>query len=185
MTDDDILARIRAVLEGSPRIDAARIEVLRDGEDVVLRGAVATPEEASVAAMIVEGRAGDVVRPTGDSYGLLTVRNELRVDPGLREVTSEAQPARSSGAEDTPEDPAVAAYEALGENVAWDPPDAPSLAPTRGEELGRPAAAPSMPPPAEPGTVGDDDEAAPSASDLSAAELERSARPADTDDKDR
>lgn len=194
-SDDDTLARIRALLAGSPRIDAARIEVVRDGAQVVLRGAVSTPEEASVAAMVVEGRAGDVLGSTGDSGEALTVRNELRVDAGLREATSEAEPAEAArppaaagdtpGGEDVPTDLTADAHEALDKNVPWDPPEAPSFAPTRGEELGRPVRASSMPPPARPGTVDNADEEDPSASDLSAAELERTARPTDPDDKDR
>lgn len=184
MTDDDTIARIRDVLDASPRIDAARVEVSRDGGDVVLRGAVATPEESSVAAMIVEGKAADAFRATTEADETLTVRNELRVDAGLREVASEAAASADAAESEVPPPPpgeappdlTTDAHDALSENVAWDPPDAPSFAPTRGEELGRPQGASSMPDPAPAGAVDGEADTEPSASDLSAADLERSAR---------
>lgn len=168
--DDETLARIRAALADAERVDAARVEVGRDGQEVVLRGAVASPEEATVAAMVAERDAD-------------RVRNELHVDPGLREATSEGG-APAMGVPDrapqrSPEDPAQPAddltpdvEEALGENLAWDPPEAPSSAPTRAEERSRPG-----------GERGDPEESGSSAPDLSAAELARSARPAEREDR--
>lgn len=169
--DDETLARIRAALDDEERVDARRVEVHRDDQGVVLRGAVATPEEATAATMVAE-------------LDTASVRNELRVDPGLREATS-AGAAPPVGApppapQRSPEDPSQPAddltphvEEALGENLAWDPPEAPVLAPTRAEERGSPAG--------EAGRIEDpapdDADEAPSAADLSAAELRRTARP--------
>ncbi|HVL99651.1 MAG TPA: BON domain-containing protein [Egibacteraceae bacterium] len=172
--DDDTLDRIRAALDESVRVDPERVEILREGDDVVLRGAVATPEEASVAAMIAER---EVER----------VRSELRVDAGLRERTTggagpegepEAAPQRSPELPSEPADDLTSdVAEALGESLPWDPPDTPSFTPTRAEErgvMGRDTAAASLAPE---GPVDDPDDVEPSAPDLSAAELERSARP--------
>lgn len=176
--DDETLARIRVALEDSSRVDAARLDVSRDGQEVVLRGAVATPEEATVAAMIAE-------------QDTLTVRNELLVDAGLREgagAAAEEQP--SSAPQRSPEDPAQPAddltpnaEEALGESIAWDPPEAPSSAPTRAEERGHLSRDSTAVPAAPEGEVEDPDTVEPSAADLSAAELKRSARPDEREDQ--
>lgn len=175
--DDETLARIRAALEDETRVDAARVEVAREGHDVVLRGAVATPEEATVAAMIAER----------DTQG---VRNDLRVDAGLREATGTAaappmdQPTPTP--QRSPEDPSQPAddltphvEEALGENLAWDPPEAPTSAPTRAEERGSPAGEARDP------EGGDPDEVEPSAGDLTAADLQRAAHPDHEDREER
>lgn len=175
--DDETLARIRAALDGETRVDAGRVEVAREGQDVVLRGAVATSEEATVAAMIAER---DTRR----------VRNDLRVDAGLREATSaEAAPPIGRPApapQRSPEDPSQPAddltpnvEEALGENLAWDPPEAPTSAPTRAEERGSRAGEMRDP------EAGDPREGEPSAGDLSAAELQRAARPTGEDREER
>lgn len=177
--DDETLARIRVALEDSSRVDADRLQVAADGEEVVLRGAVATPEEATVAAMIAEQDAP-------------TVRNELLVDAGLREGAGAAGAAAeqpSSSPQRSPEDPAQPddltpnAEEALGEGVAWDPPEAPSSAPTRAEERGHLSRDATAVPTAPEGEVDDADTVEPSAADLSAAELERSARPDEREDR--
>lgn len=172
--DDETLARIRSALRDAERVDAGRVEVTRDGGDVVLRGAVATPEEATVAALIAE-------------QDVESVRNDLRVDPGLREATSQGAPPPpgqpAPAPQRSPEDPSQPAddlttdvSEALGESLAWDPPDAPATAPTASEQRGRVPRDVTAQPAAPEGTVDDADEVEPSAGDLSAAELERSAR---------
>lgn len=184
--DDETIARINETLETADRVDAHRIRVVGDGGEVVLHGAVATPEEATVAAMIAEKGAA----------GAVTVRNELRVDQGLREAT--AQDAGGRAAEDagtpqrSPEQPGQPAddltphvEEALGESLAWDPPEEPASAPTRGEERGLPSRDTTVPAAAREGTVDDPDAVEPSAGDLSAAELERAARPQPDHDEDR
>lgn len=175
--DDETLARIRAALEESARVDAARLQVAQDGQEVVLRGAVATPEEATVAAMIAE-------------QDTPTVRNELLVDAGLREGAGAAAGEEPSAPQRSPEDPAQpaddltpAAEEALGESIAWDPPEAPSSAPTRAEERGHLARDATAVPVAPEGDVEDPDAEEPSAADLSAAELQRAARPDHREDR--
>jgi len=174
--DDETLARIRLTLESSARVDASRVQVAREGADVVLRGAVATPEEASVAALIAE-------------QDTPTVRNELLVDAGLREGDAASADQPSPAPPRSPEDPAQPAdltphaEEALGEGMAWDPPDAPSLAPTRAEERGYLSRDAASEPAAPEGDVEDPDAVEPSAADLSAAELERSARPDNREDQ--
>lgn len=174
--DDDTLARIRTALAETDRVDAARIEVTAEQEAVLLRGAVANPEEASVAAMIAE-------------QDVAAVRNELQVDPGLREGAVAAAHPDVSAADQPPFDPdptgpteqtdsdqPTEVAESLAENLPWDPPDEPSLAPTQSEERGVLARDAHDTPIAEEGPVPDPDDVEPSAADLSAAELRESAR---------
>lgn len=124
-TDDETLARIREVLDRSPRIDNSRIEVARDGEQIVLRGTVATAEEAGVAAVIADGAIEVANGPP--------VRSQLRVDANLRETVVDAATGGARGPQPFDEDHKPAdlttdSAAALGENAAWDPPDAPSAA---------------------------------------------------------
>lgn len=184
-TDDTTLARIRDALEGSGRVDNDRIAVARDGEEIVLRGSVSSAEEASAAAMIAER----------DPTETVAVRNELRVDQGLREATTQgagavgaedaAAPQRSPEVPGQPDDLTTNAEEALGENVAWDPPDAPSLAPTQAEQRGYLSRDATVPPAADEGEVADPEAVEPSAGDLSAGELGQVARAEPDDDEDR
>lgn len=169
--DEETLARIRTALANAERVDSSRVEVGREGQEVVLRGAVATPEEATVAALLAERDAA-------------RVRSELHVDAGLREATS-AGAALAPGTPDpapqrSPEDPTQPAddltssvEEALGENIAWDPPDAPSFAPTRAEQRSVPA-----------GDRGEPGEGGASTPDLSAAERTRAARRHEREDNE-
>ena len=134
--DADVLDRIRERLRVSTRVDDDRIEVAARGDDVVLLGAVASAEEATVAGQLAEEYATEVV-------------NELQVDPGLREGQQEpvdAEPATPAddevliGSTDMLAGPDAAVTgdlaEALDENEPWEPPDVPQLAPTRTEEHG-------------------------------------------------
>jgi hypothetical protein len=134
--DADVLDRIRERLRVSTRVDDDRIEVAARGDDVVLLGAVASAEEATVAGQLAEEYATEVV-------------NELQVDPGLREGVEEpvdAEPASPAddevliGSTDMLAGPDAAVTgdlaEALDENEPWEPPDVPQLAPTRTEEHG-------------------------------------------------
>jgi hypothetical protein len=134
--DVDVLDRIRERLRVSTRVGDHRIEVAARGDDVVLLGAVATPEEATVAAQLAEQYAPSVV-------------NELQVDRGLREgleepvETEPASPADDeilvgstdmlAGPDSTPTADMGEAYD---ENEPWEPPDVPQLAPTRAEQRG-------------------------------------------------
>jgi BON domain len=184
--DADVLERIRERLRVSTRVGDDRIQVAARDDDVVLLGAVATPEEATVAAQLAEEYASAVV-------------NELQVDQGLREglerpvQTEPAAPADDEvlvGSTDMLAGPDTVPTgdmaEALDENEPWDPPDVPQLAPTRVEERG--GVSPSdrqalsgweEPPPNEPDDLLDEEDRAdlegPSAPDLSTADLRRAA----------
>ena len=134
--DVEVLEQIRERLRVSTRVDDERIEVATRDDDVVLLGAVASPEEATVAGQLAEEYATSVV-------------NELQVDRGLREEVEEPQdtePASPAGDEvligstdmlagpDTA--PTEDLAEALDENEPWSPPDVPQLAPTATEQRG-------------------------------------------------
>lgn len=159
--DDETIARIRQKLDEAERVDAGRIELAHGDDHVRLRGSVSTPEEATVAAMVAEEE-------------LAPVQNQLQVDPGLRAVPDQSQteqPAEPGGvaADTTVEDSEAA----VAENLPWDPPDAPQMAPTPTEERGalsRDAAESSIAPEEQAEDAGE-----PSASDLSAEELRRAA----------
>jgi hypothetical protein len=134
--DADVLERIRERLRVSTRVGDERIEVATRDDDVVLLGAVATPEEATVAEQLAEEYAGSVV-------------NELAVDRLLRDYVEDPTPTeQASPAEDEvllgstdmlagPDaSPAEDLDEALGENEPWMPPDVPQLGPTATEQRG-------------------------------------------------
>jgi hypothetical protein len=134
--DVDVLEQIRERLRVSTRVGDERIEVATRDDDVVLLGAVATPEEATVAGQLAEEYATSVV-------------NELQVDRGLREGVEEpldTEPASPAGDEVLvgstdmlagPETvPTQDLAEALDENEPWTPPDVPQLAPTVTEQRG-------------------------------------------------
>jgi hypothetical protein len=134
--DSDVLEQIRERLRVSTRVDDERIEVATRDDDVVLVGAVASPEEATVAGQLAEEYAGSVV-------------NELQVDRGLREGVEEpldtepASPATDEeliGSTDMLAGPDAAPTEdlaeAMDENEPWSPPDVPQLAPTVTEQRG-------------------------------------------------
>ena len=135
--DLDVLEQIRERLRVSTRVGDERIEVATRDDDVVLLGAVASPEEATVAAQLAEEYASSVV-------------NELQVDRGLREGfdddpmdTEPASPAGDEvliGSTDMLSGPDAAPTEdmaeALDENEPWSPPDVPQLAPTATEQRG-------------------------------------------------
>ena len=133
MIDPDDLASVAAALEDSDRVDSGRIRVDSDGGEVVLRGAVATPEEAAAAALLAEGIAP-------------RVRSELRVDHNLREGLDDVEPGeRAVPAEDevlvgnvdmlAGPDASIESdlARAMEENEPWDPPTEPQLAPTAAE----------------------------------------------------
>jgi len=133
--DAEVLERIRERLRVSTRVGDERIEVATRDDDVVLVGAVATPEEVTVAGQLAEEYATSVV-------------NELQVDRGLREGIEEpldTEPASPAGDEvlvgstDMLAGPDAAPTEdlaeALDENEPWSPPDVPQLAPTATEQL--------------------------------------------------
>jgi hypothetical protein len=135
--DLDVLEQIRERLRVSTRVGDERIEVATRDDDVVLLGAVASPEEATVAGQLAEEYATSVV-------------NELQVDRGLREGFEDG-PMDSEPASPTEDEvligstdmlagpdaaPTVDLAEALDENEPWSPPDVPQLAPTAAEQRG-------------------------------------------------
>jgi hypothetical protein len=168
----EVLEQIRERLRVSTRVDDERIEVAGRDDDVVLLGAVASPEEATVAGQLAGEYAASVV-------------NQLQLDRGLREVaeappdTEPAAPAADEvlvGSTDMLAGPGSAPTEdlaeALDENEPWTPPDVPQLAPTvteqRGgvppedrlalEEWDEAGGEPGGDPEAEPPTVEDDED---------------------------
>lgn len=134
--DPEVLTEIKSALEDSDRVDATRISLEASGGRVVLRGAVASSDEASAAALIAETRTD-------------RVSNELTIDPNLREGTESpisverVRPAENEvliGSTDMLAGPDAAMEtdldRALEENVPWTPPDEPQLAPTEDEYAG-------------------------------------------------
>jgi len=187
--DADVLERIRERLRVSTRVDDERIEIATRDDDVVLLGAVASPEEATVAGQLAEEYATSVV-------------NELQVDRGLREVVEEpldTEPASPAGDEvlvgstdmlaGPDSAPTEDLAEALDENEPWTPPDVPQLAPTVTEQRGGVPAEDRLALEAwdeaggEPDDLLDEEDRAAregrSAPDLAEAELERAAEGGD------
>jgi hypothetical protein len=135
--DADVLEQIRERLRVSTRVGDDRIEVATRDDDVVLLGAVASPEESTVASQLAEEYATSVV-------------NELQIDRGLREGFDDdpldTEPSSAAGDEvligstDMLAGPDAAPTEdlaeALDENEPWSPPDVPQLAPTATEQRG-------------------------------------------------
>lgn len=165
MADHDTTDRIRAALEDAGRIAGERVSVELDGGEVVLRGSVASAEAASAAALVAEQHADG------------RVRNELRVDEHLREGPHRG--GESVGGDASEPDAAGGMVDdgarALADNEPWDPPDQPHLAPSAAEQRGETDRAVSEPPAADAGPVDEPDDETPSAADLSAEELARSA----------
>ncbi len=178
---------IRAALDEAASLDASRIELEEDDDGgVVLRGAVATAEQASAASFVVEEHAD-------------AVRNLLWVDPNLRETAGVGVDTPGVGnvtgtAAAGPDDPERATeratgemggeivtdvQESLDENVAWDPPDEPVMVPSSGEERGALDHPSSDVESAEAGPLSEEeaDATAPSLPELSPEELARSAHP--------
>lgn len=195
MADQGTIEVIREALAESGGVEVDRVELVLDDGAVVLRGAVSTAEQASLAAMVAEQHADEV-------------RNLLSVDAGLREneadhmavATDAAERAADDGLpgqmqdQDRPlmeewsaqtsqqtdvtmrrpdDDQVTDIEEALGENVAWDPPTQPHMVPTRDEQRGL-ISDQELEPLAEQGADGD---GPPSLPGVSQAELERDARP--------
>lgn len=130
--DPDLTDVVREALAAADNLDARSIDVAADGDVLVLRGGVATHEEATAAVSVADQHAE-------------AVRNELRVDINLREGLDSREPApsRSSNGEPTPFDPTSEPDDlvddlqtSLTENVPWDPPHEPVEVPTRAEERG-------------------------------------------------
>ena len=131
--DPELIEQIQVALQESDRVDESRLQVEGRDDTVVLRGSVSSADEASAATLIAEAYAPSVVP-------------ELLVDPNLREgvVTpqdhEQAVPAENeiligdtdmlAGPDDKIE---TDVSRALEENVPWDPPTEPHLAPADAE----------------------------------------------------
>jgi hypothetical protein len=174
---------IREALESADSVDARTIDVTSDDEAVVLRGTVATFEEASAAAAIAQQHAD-------------AVRNELRVDVNVREGAQPDAGAAGSGGVDLlrgsshnpaeePDDLVDDVQSSLDENVPWDPPHEEVQVPTRSESRG----AADRTSPGEGAATDPLDDAAgeggTSLPELSPEELSRAAHPAPRDEEDR
>lgn len=184
--DADTVQQVRARLRVSTAVNDERIELARQGQQLVLQGAVATPEEASIALELAEEVAGDVI-------------DDLRVDPDLRSETEDLLDGEPAGAYDDEEligsvdmlaGPDATFTEdladALDNNEPWIPPDVESAAPTRLEERMAhgdtrwDSTSSWQTSPDTPRSLGGDDARAPAslgraASDLSAADLDAEA----------
>jgi hypothetical protein len=175
--DPEAVERAQALLEESDRVDAREITLVVKGDEVILSGAVSTPEEATVAAMLVEQEVGAVV-------------DDLRVETSLREGLSDpvdaerAVPAENEVLVGDPDMLAGPESEitgdmtrALEENEPLDPPDSPHLAGTLAEQRGAGPLVESsggladLDIDAEADAVEADEDAQPAAADLSAEEL--------------
>ncbi len=178
--DPDQPAVVMEALQAADTVDATAIEVVADGDVVVLRGSVATFEEASAAQNVAEAHAADV-------------RNELRVDVNLREGLdfTERGPDRqvadsvsmsSFNPVEQPDDLVSDMQHSLEENLPWDPPTESVEVPTRAEARG--AADRSGADDFEDGTLLDEAGAGTkSLPDMSAEELSRAAHPQPRDEE--
>ena len=136
--DTDQIDEVLAALEAADSVDCGGIRVDADGDDVVLRGSVATFEESSAAQQIAQEHAD-------------TVRNELAVDHNLRE-TGGMEPTSRDDADDAArreglrgssydplersDDIVTDVQDSLDENEPWDPPHEAVEVPTRAESRG-------------------------------------------------
>ena len=172
--DPDLTDVVREALAAADTVDARSIEVVADGDALVLRGGVATHEEATAAVSVADQHAE-------------AVRNELRVDTNLREGLDLREPAPEPGSSgdpspfdptSQPDDLVADLQTSLTENVPWDPPQEPVEVPTRAEERGV----------AGSNGFDEDPDAQPAATekslpDLSPEELSRAAHPEPRDEE--
>lgn len=174
----DVIDEVRVALAEEPQVEHVGIDVVADGDVVVLRGSVPAPEQAATAETVAQAHAA-------------VVDNRLRVDPHGREDETSGdevggaspdrpRPPRSDRLtvqessldpemieEDLPSD----VHSAMAENQPMDPPDAPHSAPTASEQFSGPDRAQEVEEAADAGDVPEDEE--PSAPDLSRSELHR------------
>lgn len=173
--DPDLTDVVREALADADNLDARSIDVIADGDVVVLRGGVATHEEASAAVSVADQHA-------------TSVRSELQVDTNLREGLDRDEPRqenRPSTGEGSPFDPTTEPndlvdnlQDSLEENVPWDPPHEAVEVPTRAEERGTAGTNGSDEDPDE--DVASTDK---SLSELSPEELSRAAHPEARDEE--
>lgn len=181
--DQDQRDVILEALQASDAVDTDAVDITGGDGVVVLRGTVATFEESTAVEHIA-------------SQHVPEVRNELQVDPNLREGArggtqppderrSEALRGSSFDRVEEPDDLVSDTQDSLDENVSWDPPHAPVEVPTRAEERGR-AEAGSPSGAAEEGELLDDtadSAAAKSLPDVAPEELRRAAHPSHDEER--
>ena len=191
-TDDpQALDVIAEALDNADGVDATRVILALDDDGaVVLAGSVASAEQASEAGLIVEELANE------------GVRNELRIDPLLREDPTQIdagvgeEPADSSrrgtelAIDEHGGELATDIGESLEENIPLDPPDEPVTVPTAAEARGiyDHTQTDEVSADAGPLSAQEADDTEPSLPDLTASELARSANgsaaAAGTDDEE-
>jgi hypothetical protein len=124
-SDPDVDAILDA-LDASEDLDATRIEVVLHGEQIVLRGWVAGPEEANAAVLLAESVIESAT----------PIVDDLQVDPNLREGIDTLQPSEPAtpaadevlvGEVDMLAGPdsliTTDVAEAIEESEPWTPPD--------------------------------------------------------------
>ena len=166
--DPEAIEEIKAALEESDRVDARRIQVVGESDKVILRGSVASADEASAAALVAEAYAPAVVPELHIDLNL----REGAVDPRDVEKAVAAENEILVGDTDMLAGPdakiETSMERALEENVPWDPPTEPHLAPSDSEYGG--ATSEGGPPPID---TTDPDPATVSRADYAAADLTR------------
>ena len=168
-------------LHAADAVDARGIAVAGDGDDLVLRGTVATFEQSSAAQLIAEQHAD-------------SVRNELHVDVNFREdVDAGVAASGSRGAEslqtssfnpvEEPDDVVVDMQHALEENLPWDAPHEYTEVPTRAEERGLADRSASDGEDGADTLLGDVADGGKSLPDMTAHDLSRAAQPQPRDEE--
>ena len=136
--DTDQIDEVRDALIAADSVDPSDIQIVAEDDVLVLRGSVATFEQASAAQQIAQER-------------LESVRNELSVDQNLREDGSSTEPSGAADIDDRREGLRGSSYdpleqaddvvtdiqESLDENLPWDPPHEAVEVPTVAESRGR------------------------------------------------
>ncbi len=174
---DVVLEALRA----ADAVDARGIAVTGDGDDLVLRGTVATFEESSAAQLIAEQHAD-------------RVRNELNVDVNVREGVGDpddentprvAESLRTSSFNpvEEPDDVVVDMQHALEENLPWDAPHEYTEVPTRAEERGLADRSAPDDEDDDNALLADVQEGAKSLPDMTPEELSRAAHPQPRDEE--
>lgn len=176
--DPQALDVIAEALDNAQGVDASRVILALDDDGTVLMtGAVASAEQASEAGLVVEELSEGV-------------RNELRIDPLLREDPTQQDAGHGEEQADSSRrgtELAISEHggevvtdvqESLDENIPLDPPTEPVLVPTAAEARGIFDQSQTDEPTAEAGPLSAEeaDATEPSLADMTASELARTAR---------
>ena len=178
--DPDQPTLVLEALQAADTVDARGIDVSADGDVLVLRGTVATFEEATAATNVAEAHADEI-------------RNELRVDVNFREGLDNQETQQDRQVADSlrsssfnpveqPDDLEDDLQKSLEENVPWDPPDEFIEVPTRAEARGV-ADRSAVDDDGEDTMLGEPAAIEKSLPDMSADELSRAAHPQPRDEE--